>query len=262
MFSRHAHTDDDPVVSVSNIDGQYPALVVCEHASDYIPTAFDGLGLSKEARTSHIAWDPGAREVSSYLSAALDAPLVTSEISRLVYDCNRAPDAPDAMPAKSEIFDVPGNQDIDQKERSARIEQYYRPFEGSVKQALSQLGNEAALITIHSFTPVYHGKRRAVELGVLHDTDTRFADAILKFAPALTNLKTMRNEPYGVEDGVTHTLKLHGVGNGVLNVMIEIRNDLISDSEQCRTMAEMLRGLLFEAHRSCVSPGHSKAIKP
>jgi predicted N-formylglutamate amidohydrolase len=38
-----------------------------------------------------------------------------------------------------------------------------------------------------------------------------------------------RNEPYGPEDGVTHTLNLHGGRRGLLNAMIEIRNDLITE---------------------------------
>ena len=60
-------------------------------------------------------------------------------------------------------------------------------------------------------------------------------------------LNTLRNEPYGPEDGVTHTLKLHGLSNGVLNVMIEIRNDLVATPEACETVGAMLHGLIAEA---------------
>jgi predicted N-formylglutamate amidohydrolase len=53
-----------------------------------------------------------------------------------------------------------------------------------------------------------------------------------------------RNEPYGPEDGVTHTLKEHGLSNGLANVMIEVRNDLIKDEAGQRVVADYLAGLL------------------
>ena len=98
---------------------------------------------------------------------------------------------------------------------------------------------------MHSFTPVYFGKPRAVEIGILHDADARLADAML--AAAGPAYRTLRNEPYGPEDGVTHTLKEHGLSNGVPNVMIEVRNDLIQDEAGQRVVADYLAGLLIES---------------
>ena len=48
------------------------------------------------------------------------------------------------------------------------------------------------------------------------------------------------NEPYSAADGVTHTLDLHGAANGLANVMIEIRNDLITKPEAQVAMADDL----------------------
>jgi predicted N-formylglutamate amidohydrolase len=52
---------------------------------------------------------------------------------------------------------------------------------------------------------------------------------MLARAPGLTDMLTAKNDPYGPADGVTHTLKEHGLSNGLLNVMIEVRNDLIAN---------------------------------
>ena len=85
--------------------GQGPAraLVVCEHASNRIPEVLGDLGLDQAAaRESHIAWDPGALGVATALAARISAPLVHGSISRLVYDCNRPPDAASAIPETSE----------------------------------------------------------------------------------------------------------------------------------------------------------------
>ncbi|MEY8098834.1 N-formylglutamate amidohydrolase [Falsihalocynthiibacter sp. S25ZX9] len=230
-----------PAVFV-NREGATPIAIVCEHASRFIPTEFDGLGLTDVARESHAAWDPGAFDVAQMLALGLNAPLVASGVSRLVYDCNRPPEALDAMPAKSEQFDVPGNLALTEAQRAARTKNYYVPFFAALTEMMAT-GIEA-IVTVHSFTPIYHGTPRAVELGFLHDSDSRLADAMLKNAPQETTLLTLRNEPYGPEHGVTHTLKVHGVENGVANVMLEIRNDLLESPEQRQEIAHMLLRIL------------------
>jgi predicted N-formylglutamate amidohydrolase len=53
-----------------------------------------------------------------------------------------------------------------------------------------------------------------------------------------------RNYPYGPQDGVTHTLKKHGLTRQIANVMLEIRNDLISDADGQAEWAERIAGLL------------------
>jgi predicted N-formylglutamate amidohydrolase len=111
------------------------------------------------------------------------------------------------------------------------------------------------LVTIHSFTPVYHGAMRSVEIGVLHDSDTRLADAMLQAPQARTAYSVQRNQPYGIEDSVTHTLQEHAIKEGHLNVMLEIRNDLIETQEQQAAMADMLAGWIETACANLKVPG-------
>ncbi len=251
MLAQHANSDESRVVSVFNPEGKFPVLIVCEHASNHIPETFGDLGLPDEARDGHIAWDPGAREVSEQLARLFDSPLVVSEVSRLVYDCNRPPEAADAIVSQTELDQVPGYVGLDESQRALRVERIYRPFEQCVSQTLANIGKPSALVTIHSFTPVFFGKQRSVELGILHDDDSRLGSVMLQLAPRYTGLNTHRNQPYGPEDGVTHTLKVHGIANGILNVMIEIRSDLIANATQCLEMATVLHGLMAESLRSC-----------
>ena len=238
--------EGDPV-ALENAIARGPVILVCEHASRVLPKSLGTLGLSEEALASHIAWDPGALAVSRLIAKSLDATLLHQRFSRLVYDCNRPPESPAAMPEKSEIFDVPGNAGLDQAARDARTEALYLPF----REKLSRLvkariaeGRPPVIVTMHSFTPVYFGKQRDVEIGVLHDADTRLADAMLAEAAIDGRYDARRNEPYGPEDGVTHTLKEHGLSNGLANVMIEVRNDLIRDEAGQEVVAGYLTGLL------------------
>ncbi|MDO3435244.1 N-formylglutamate amidohydrolase [Rhizobium sp. CBN3] len=238
---------DGNCVGIERVGGQSPVLLVCEHASNALPVRFGDLGLPSEALSSHIAWDPGALAVARVISQALDATLVHQRFSRLIYDCNRPPSSPGAMPETSEIYAIPGNKDLTAEERLARTDALYVPFHDAIRELIRDRrarGQDSILVTMHSFTPVYHGRQRAVELGILHDEDSRLADRMLDAAAESPLYRTERNQPYGPQDGVTHTLILHGLSNGLRNVMIEVRNDLIADDGGQRVMADYLTGLL------------------
>ena len=241
--------EGDPV-ALENVSARGRVILVCEHASRLMPKSLGTLGLSDEALASHIAWDPGALAVARRMAKSLDATLIFQRFSRLVYDCNRPPESPAAMPEKSEVFDVPGNAGLDQAARDARTEALYLPFReklSALVKSRAAEGRAPVIVTMHSFTPVYFGKQRAVEIGILHDADTRIADAMLATADAAGLYNVCRNEPYGPEDGVTHTLREHGLSNGLPNVMIEVRNDLIRDEVGQGVVADYLAGLLTES---------------
>ncbi|MFW8595697.1 N-formylglutamate amidohydrolase [Cribrihabitans neustonicus] len=245
-------------VEVVNPDGAGAVLLLCEHASSDIPARYDGLGLKPEDRQSHAAWDPGARAVALHLSAALDAPLVAGRVSRLVFDCNRPPEAASAMPEKSELIEVPGNANLTPEQRQERVDRVYTPFCEAVTrviEARQKAGLQTNIVTMHSFTPVYYGQPRRVEIGVLHDSDSRLADAMLAAAPALPHRRIERNEPYGPADGVTHSLKVHALSRGLPNVMIEIRNDLLRSPADEQAMAEEMLTLLRPALAALAAEG-------
>lgn len=226
--------------------GESAVLLVCEHASRMIPEGLSALGLDEAASQSHIAWDPGAMKVAERLSEALDATLIAQKISRLVYDCNRPPESDQAVRAESEAYHIPGNAGLGTAERAKRTDYIYRPFQKALSVAVKTRA-QTVLVTIHSFTPVYNGEARAVEVGILHDSDRRLADAMLNAAIKNPTYNVQRNAPYGPEDGVTHTLKEHAVAHGLPNVMIEVRNDLLADEAGIKAVATWLESLLTTA---------------
>ena len=235
-------------VTLVNPDGRGDLVLACEHASNHIPEAFGDLGLDAAQRRSHIAWDPGALAVARLLSARLDAPLVASAISRLVYDCNRADGAPDAVPDRSELTDIPGNRNLSAEAIRARRDLAYGPFRAALEACLDARADRGVpLVTVHSFTPVYKGRERDLDIGILHDADARLADRLLAAAARRTDLRVRRNAPYGPEDGVTHTLQAQAVSRGLPNAMFEIRNDLIADAAGQRALADLLADLITEA---------------
>jgi predicted N-formylglutamate amidohydrolase len=237
---------DGEAVALENATAASGVVLVCEHASSVLPPAAGDLGLSAEALSSHIAWDPGALEIARRLSKALDGLLVHQRFSRLIYDCNRPPESPAAMPEKSEIYEIPGNRDLGPAERYARTAALYVPFHDRIAREIVRLkgeGRRPVIVTVHTFTPVYFGKAREVEVGILHDTDSRLADAMLDAATG-GPYRAERNSPYGPEDGVTHTLRLHALPEGFANVMIEVRNDLVQEASGVEAVSSYLADLI------------------
>lgn len=235
------------VVATLNRDGASRVILVCEHASSFIPAEYDGLGLTSDLQRSHIAWDPGAFSVAGMLSERLDAPLIYQTVSRLLYDCNRPPDADSAIPSVSEIHNIPGNNDLSAAEKALRVERFYQPFKNALTDLVDErsgAGPDPVIVTVHTFTPSYSGRRRHLDIGILHDVDSRLADAVLAVMQDSSSLDVRRNEPYGPEDGVTHTLAEHAVPRRLLNVMIEIRNDLVADEETQKAMGLRLADCL------------------
>jgi len=231
------------VFDVTNSSGTGAFVLVCEHASNAIPPQFDNLGLTPDVLQTHVAWDPGAHAVAAAMSAKLDCPLIAPRVSRLVYDCNRARDAQSAVPDRSESYEIPGNKGLSDADRQARADQYYTPFRDALATLIDQRTAEIqapVIITVHSFAPVYDGEKRDLELGIIHDSDARFADSFLAAAQADATFGVRRNEPYAPKDGVTHTLTEHALPRGLLNVMIEIRNDLITMPTGQHAVAEYL----------------------
>lgn len=227
-----------------------PILLVCEHASNAFPAPWGTLGLTDDQRAAHISWDPGALALSRALSHRLDACLIHAPVSRLIYDLNRGPDRADAMASRSEIHDIPGNAGLTVADRLARTESVYLPFHTCLHTQIAKrlaLGRPTVVVTIHSFTPVYHGRPRALEFGVIHDTDDRLAVAIVSAAAQTTSLRCALNEPYSAADGVTHTLRLHATPYGLVNAMLEVRNDLIATSAMADAVADQLAPVLRQA---------------
>jgi predicted N-formylglutamate amidohydrolase len=230
-----------------NQNGTSPIVLLCEHASNTVPKSLGTLGLSDEDLQRHIAFDIGAEGTSRILSQLLDAPLILQRYSRLVYDCNRPPEASGAVPEISEIFEIPGNKNLLPSARLARTREIYRPYQRAVEDYLDQRAAEkrpTIIVTMHSFTPVYKGKAREFDVGFLFDRDNWLANFLIKAFPSE---KARLNEPYGPKDGVMHTTGLHAAPRGLKHVMIEIRNDLIANHAGQNTWANHLTVPLAQA---------------
>ena len=82
---------------------------------------------------------------------------------------------------------------------------------------------------MHSFTPVFKGESRAMQVGVLYNRDARLANIMLELLRAEGDLTVGDNAPYAVSDITDFTVPVHAERRGLPHVEIEIRQDLIAD---------------------------------
>ena len=235
------------MVRITNRAGKSPFLLVCDHASNYLPPHFGTLGLKDADMLRHIAWDPGALPVALKMADTLGATLVEAGVSRLAIDCNRPLDAPDLIPQISETTLIPGNAALTDKDRAERIALSWRPFHETIETLVEErvaAGRETWLVSIHSFTRIYKDVARPWEIGIIHDDDERLSAPLIAELKATKRFDVGVNQPYSPADRVYFTLERHARSRGLPCAMIEIRNDEIADAAGQAKWAELLGNIL------------------
>ncbi len=236
-----------PAVMCERHVSDAPFVITCDHAGRLIPEALGDLGLDEAERRRHIAWDIGALGVASELAALLDAPLVAQRYSRLVVDCNRPPGHPNLVPLNSEATEIPGNAGLTEAERAARVQTIYAPYHATLEDLLTRRGARglpSVFVAVHSFTPVFHGQSRPWHVGVLYGSDARLARPLLEHFRGAGDLCVGDNEPYRIDDK-DHGIPHHAIGRGLVNVLLEVRQDLIENTDGQRVWARRLREALL-----------------
>ena len=245
--------DERRPVTIYNADGTSPFLLVADHAGNSIPRALGRLGLVEAELQRHIAWDIGIAGLGRLLADALDAALIQQNYSRLVIDCNRPLAAASSIPAISELTDIPGNLGLTDADKAARAGEIFRPYHDRIEAELEerrQSGRTTALISLHSFTPVFKSVARPWHAAVLYNRDARFAHRLIALLNAEKEFTVGENVPYTVSDATDYTIPVHAERRGLHHVLIEIRQDLIADQSGQSDWALRLARLLPLAYRN------------
>jgi predicted N-formylglutamate amidohydrolase len=224
--------DDEPsAVRMLRAAGGSDVLLTADHAGRVIPRSLERLGLPDSELDRHIAWDIGIAGVTERLSAALDATAVLQIYSRLVIDCNRDPSVPSSIPEVSETTVIPGNQGLSVEQRTARRQEIFEPYHARIRTLLDlrrAAERRTIYVAMHSFTPVFKGELRAMQVGVLYNRNARMASIMLDLLRAERDLVVGDNAPYAVSDVTDYGVPVHAERRGLPHVEIEIRQDLIA----------------------------------
>ena len=244
------------MIQVRNIDKESNFIIICDHASNKIPSKFNKLGLSQDILNTHIAYDIGSKEVAIKLSNILDCPLVMTDFSRLLIDPNRGIDDPTLIPKISEGKIIKGNVNIsiseDDIERSKRIDRFYLPYHKQINSFINKSldnGRIPKILSIHSFTPIWKGKKREIDVGILWDKDDRLSKIFLN---SLKNIKLGDNKPYNGRLK-NDTLYKHATSHGIPHVLIELRQDLLKKEKEKLRWAKKIHNVLKENEKTIKS---------
>jgi predicted N-formylglutamate amidohydrolase len=247
-----APDEPHPVLEIGGA-GRSNFVIVVDHASRRIPRSLGDLGLPPVELERHIAWDIGALGVARRVAAALDAPLVAQNYSRLVIDCNRDPGVATSIPTLGESIEVPGNIGLDAAQARARRTEIFEPYRQHLRALLDArqaAGRPTILVSQHSMTNTFKGVRREMHAAVLYNRDRRFAGLMLDRLRRDTSLIIADNEPYRVNDATDYTIPRHAEARSLPHVAIEIRQDLVLDDAGQTTWAQRLTDALCDAERT------------
>ncbi len=230
------------------------AVIICDHATNVVPHFVnDGdLGLLKTDMQRHIAYDIGALGVSQHLAQLLNAPIVSSNFSRLVIDPNRGEDDPTRIMKLYDGSIIPANRNIDDANKVMRAKECYDSYHNALNQILSER-TDPIILSIHSFTKQLNGYApRPWHVGVLYADDDRLAAPLIAACNAQDDICVGDNKPYhGKLKG--DTMDRHALQHGRIHVLIELRNDLIETETDQKHWAEKLAPIITQAIDTALS---------
>lgn len=208
-------------------------LLSCEHGGYDIPPAYQHLFERQEdVLKTHRGWDPATLELSRYWAEKLSLPLVYSTISRLLIEMNRSSWSEELFSAYSRKLPV--------SEKEQLIREYYLPYRTAIRQHIdSYLQRQRVCLhfSVHSFTPVWEGSERKVDIGLLFDPERKRERSLCaliqhQLEASLPGLKICYNEPYlGTDDGLTTFLRSQYGDAHYAGIEIEINQKWVGSQQ-------------------------------
>jgi len=181
-------------------------ILTCEHAGNQVPEAYSYLfDKHLEVLQTHRGYDPGAWEIAQFMATQLNVPLFACHTTRLLVEANRSFNSAELFSAFS--------KELSMEEKQQILDKYYFPYRNRVEQAIADAPKPVLHISVHTFTPVWEGKEREVDIGLLFDpARKKDTDICIRWKSTLEELLpacTVRfNEPYsGTSDGFTTYLR-------------------------------------------------------
>jgi len=234
---------DSPPFMTYNDHGKACVLLVADHASPYFPADMNQLGLADWVLEQHVCCDLGSDMLARFLADNLDAQAVLAGFSRLIIDPNRQLDDPSACPEVSDGIAIPGNIGLDAESKAQRVQSFFKPYHDAISarlEALEQRDLVPAMISIHTCTPVFDRIVRPWHIGIMWDKDSRISSPLIKHFNQLDEICIGDNEPYSGRHPHDFTIDYHAEPAGLPHVGIEVRQDLVMDSEGARKWAGIL----------------------
>jgi len=205
-------------------------VITAEHASNALP---EGYTWSESDRQffvdEHWGYDKGSLDVALHVAKELKCVLVYSLYSRLLLDVNRDLPSETLFRTMGDGRIVDLNRNIDEEEEDNRIQKYYLSYYRALREVAIKVSPDY-VFSVHSFTPLYEGNPRTLEIGILvnysDELGQKVHDELKK-----RHHNVAINEPYDGKEGLAAlgSMLYAKVPITRQGIQFEFRNDLITD---------------------------------
>ncbi len=207
-------------------------LLTCEHGGNEVPEVYKKYFRDfNDVLSTHRGFDIGALGTAEIISKLIGAPLIGSEVSRLLIDLNRSP-------GSKNLFSKASRQ-LSSQEKAKILEKYYFTHHFKVQTHLRESLKKSQRIlhiAVHSFTPVWQGSTRNADVGILYDPKSNFefqfaSKLRIYLKSAAPQIRIRMNYPYkGTSDGLTKILRASLGNKKYAGIEIEINQSFFEQN--------------------------------
>ena len=228
-----------------------PFVITCEHARPGLPQTRSLNAAERTILNSHWGWDLGAWAISRESATLLGCGATGGRFTRLWIDLNRRVDDPTVIRTEVEGEALRWNQPLSQREHLDRVREVHQPYHNEVDAEIAHRlshGIRPLLLAVHSFTPVWNGRPRNFDIGVLYDESGGEAR---RFARVFRDagLRVRYNEPYSGKRGLMYSIDRHGRHYDLPNLELELNQALFDDPRATARLAPIVAQAMHEARR-------------
>ncbi len=232
-----------------------PFLFSCEHASNRLPSHVVPTEQDKHLLDTHWGVDIGVSEVTRHLIESSNSQGIFAEYSRLWVDLNRSLERTDLIKTETEGYPLSFNQNISADQEKQRLKEYYHPYHKAYDKLVEQRVAQPApvlLISMHSFTPVWNGHVRTMDIGVLFDQCESLGH---KLATLISEqeLVVECNKPYTGRNGLMFSVEDKGLRHQCPHLEIEINQSLICTPSRQQRVANKIHTALMMLYPELVN---------
>jgi predicted N-formylglutamate amidohydrolase len=202
-------------------------ILSCEHAGNEVPENLACLFAAEPTvLETHRGWDLGSWKLAEFLALRLNAPLLGCHTSRLLIEANRSPNSAELFSSFSLV--------LTDSEKEKLVRDFYLPYRNKIQHLMEEAAKPVLHLSIHSFTPIWNGVKRSVDIGILFDpernSETNYSLLLKReLEKNLPHLTIEYNEPYnGTDDGVTTWLRKLYPDSAYTGIEIEVNQKFAS----------------------------------
>ncbi len=224
-------------------------VVSCVHNTIKVPHQYKQLfkGFEKKRRGA-AGSDIGASELGKEIANELKVQLYKADVTRLLVelDCS--------LTNKKFLFsEITGR--LDEKAKKSLLKKYYFSYYKKLGEELKEkirMNGTVLHLLVHSFAPVWKGKERNADIGILYDTrrlkEKKLAEAwIMLLKENLPKARIRKNYPYrGTEDGIVSYFRKKLPHPNYSALEIEVNNARLRNRLQSGSFRKIIAKTFYE----------------